>query len=497
MKQIYNPFLPLNEYIPDGEPHVFGDRVYLYGSHDKEGGETFCMLDYVVYSAPVTDLTDWKYEGVIYSSSQDPNNDGRRIYMYAPDVVKGNDNRYYLYYALAGDERQGGQFEGPISVAVCDTPAGKFEYHGDVQFPDGTPLKRMIPFDPGVINDDGVIRLYYGWALHIGRPRTPIGLAIITKVMQKMFNKTKKEIMEEPDGIMGANTIELDDDMITVKSDIKRIVPGRIAAEGTSFEEHAFFEASSIRKIKDTYYFIYSSHLMHELCYTTSKYPDRDFVFGGTIVSSGDIGLKERKASDRINVTGNNHGSIEQINGNWYVFYHRHTHNSSFSRQACAEKITIKPDGSIAQVGITSCGLNGGPLATKGEYPASIYSILTDRSMKHMIVGQIRAPKPCMTDRNNERFVTNIKNGVIIGYKYFMFNGSVDLNLKIRGKGMGAFLIKTALNGESIGEISVKPGPDWKSFGIPIDLYGEYPLILQYKGSGMVEFLSFSFVIQP
>ena len=41
MKQAYNPFLPAWEYIPDGEPHVFGDRVYLFGSHDKEAGETF------------------------------------------------------------------------------------------------------------------------------------------------------------------------------------------------------------------------------------------------------------------------------------------------------------------------------------------------------------------------------------------------------------------------------------------------------------------------
>lgn len=494
MKQIYNPFLPLNEYIPDGEPHVFDDRVYLYGSHDKEGGETFCMLDYVVFSAPVTDLKDWKYEGVIYSSSQDPNNDGRRIYMYAPDVVKGNDGRYYLYYALAGDERQGGQFDGPISVAVCDTPAGKYKYHGDVQFPDGTPLKRMIPFDPAVINDDGVIRLYFGWALHIGRPRNPITRAILTKVMQKIFNKTKKEILEEPLGIMGANVLELDSDMITVKSDIKRIVPGRIDAKGTSFDRHAFFEASSIRKINGTYYFIYSSHHMHELCYATSYYPDRDFVFGGTIISSGDIGLYGRKARDRINVTGNNHGSIEHINGEWYVFYHRHTHNATFSRQACAEKISIKEDGSIDQVGITSCGLNGGPLASRGEYPAPICSMLTDGKMKHMSVGKMRKPKPCMTDRNDERFITNIKNGVIIGYKYFKFNGAVELNLKIRGKGKGSFLIKTDLKGRRIGEIPVKPVSDWKSFGVQIDLSGEHPLILQFKGSGMIEFLSFSFV---
>ncbi len=494
MKQIFNPFLPLNEYIPDGEPHVFGDRVYIYGSHDKEGGETFCMLDYVVYSAALSDLRDWKYEGVIYSSSQDPNNDGRRIYMYAPDVVKGSDGRYYLYYALAGDERRGGGFDGPISVAVCDTPAGKFEYHGDVRFPDGTPVKRMIPFDPAVINDDGVIRLYYGWALNFPIPKDPIGRAVIMKVMRKMFNKTKSEILNEPQGIMGANTVELEDDMLTVKSDIKRIVPGRNASDGTSFAGHAFFEASSIRKINDTYYFIYSSHLMHELCYATSKYPDRDFVFGGTIVSSGDIGLNGRKTKDRINATGNNHGSIEQINGEWYVFYHRHTHNSSFSRQACAEKITIENDGSIAQVEITSCGLNGGPLVARGEYPAPICSMLSDGKMKHMTVGRLRAPKPCMSDRNDERFITNIRKGVIIGYKYFKFDGASMLNLKIRGKGKGAFLIKTDLNGESIGEIPVTPGTNWKSFGVSINLSGEYPLFLQYKGSGMLDFLSFSFV---
>ena len=52
-----NPFLPLNEYIPDGEPHVFGDRVYLYGSHDQARSDRFCVQDYTVWSAPVDDLT--------------------------------------------------------------------------------------------------------------------------------------------------------------------------------------------------------------------------------------------------------------------------------------------------------------------------------------------------------------------------------------------------------------------------------------------------------
>ena len=86
-KQVYNPFLPIYECVPDGEPHVFGDRVYLYGSHDKEGGETFCMLDYTTYSAPVTDLSDWRCEGTIYRADQDPAYPTDRKFMYAPDVV--------------------------------------------------------------------------------------------------------------------------------------------------------------------------------------------------------------------------------------------------------------------------------------------------------------------------------------------------------------------------------------------------------------------------
>ena len=70
-KQVFNPYLPSWEYIPDGEPHVFGDRVYLYGSHDMYSGWGYCLGDYVCYSASVYDLTDWRYEGVIYTKDSD------------------------------------------------------------------------------------------------------------------------------------------------------------------------------------------------------------------------------------------------------------------------------------------------------------------------------------------------------------------------------------------------------------------------------------------
>lgn len=100
-QQVFNPYLPSWEYIPDGEPHVFGDRVYIYGSHDKYNGKTFCMNDYVCWSAPMDNLKEWKYEGVIWKKSDDPTNiKGAFKEMYAPDVVQGNDGRYYLYYFM-------------------------------------------------------------------------------------------------------------------------------------------------------------------------------------------------------------------------------------------------------------------------------------------------------------------------------------------------------------------------------------------------------------
>lgn len=52
-----NPYLPSWEYIPDGEPRVFGDRVYVYGSHDRVDCERFCDYKLKVWSASVHDLS--------------------------------------------------------------------------------------------------------------------------------------------------------------------------------------------------------------------------------------------------------------------------------------------------------------------------------------------------------------------------------------------------------------------------------------------------------
>lgn len=413
--QIYNPFLPLYEYIPDGEPHVFGDRVYHYGSHDKEGGDTFCMLDYVCYSAPVDDLTDWRYEGVIYQAKQDPRYPAPQ-YMYAPDVVQGNDGRFYLYYCMGGDYGQEG-YQGPVSVAVCDTPAGQYEYLGVVKNPDGSPMLKYICFDPAVLNDDGTIRLYYGTQYDYEERDDFLTNDFYLQDEIQMFGRSREEILSYPDSIMGPVMAVLSDDMLTVKEEAKHIIPYRV--KGTSFEAHPFFEGSSMRKVGKKYYFIYSSWQNHELCYATSDQPDRDFVFGGTIVSNGDIGYRGRDTQHKLNMTGTTHGSIIEINGQWYVFYHRLTHKSDYSRQACAEKIRILEDGSIPQAEMTSCGLNDGPLSAEGTYPAVIACNLTNGHMPHGSNSVFQISFPNVTHKGQERFIAEIEDNTLIGYKYF------------------------------------------------------------------------------
>lgn len=484
-QQAFNPYLPSYEYIPDGEPHVFGDRVYLFGSHDKERGESYCMLDYVGWSAPVDDLSDWSCSGVIYSPQQDPLYGEEMKYLYAPDVVQGNDGRYYLYYCMAGWRGKGG-YSNPVSVAVCDKPDGHYKYLGIVRNPDGTPLTRYICFDPAVINDNGTIRLYYG-SNYPWFDKLPFRW-MREQAISIMSGRTREQIRAVPEGVMGAYHVELADDMLTVKTEPKRIDN---AISGADYSKHSFFEGASIRKAGDTYYFVWSSILNHELCYATSKYPDRDFQYGGTIVSNGDVGFHGRKARDRLNHTGTTHGGIEQINGQWYVFYHRLTHNSDYCRQACAEPITIADDGSIVQVEVTSCGLNGDPLKAIGTYPASICCNLTNGRMKHGSNGNRKSKEPCMTSSEDERYLTNIKDQTLVGYKYFAFEGAVKVSVKYRGSA-GSLAVMTEPR-KPLAVIPLEQTDRWTdSPAVSVAAYGEKPLYFQYHGRGKLELLEFT-----
>ncbi|MBO4386373.1 MAG: family 43 glycosylhydrolase [Treponema sp.] len=299
-----NPYMPLWEHVPDGEPRVFefnGEkRVYLYGSHDTLRTE-YCGPDQVVWSAPVDDLTNWTCHGVCYTST-----DGSILY--APDVVQKGDT-FYLYAAEAKGSR--------IMLATSKNPAGPFT----------NPVKTELAFDPGIlVDDDGRVYAYWGFC--------------------KQY------------------CAELNDDMATIKKEtlrenvIKHSITQWSPDDGMADEEDAFFEASSPRKVFGKYVLIYSKRYytprpkygVYEDCngFLSFKYSDTplgDFKMGGDISFNGGELIPSGDGNSFMTYRwGNNHGSIMNVNGQWYVFYHRQTGTDEFSRQAMIECVDVAMD---------------------------------------------------------------------------------------------------------------------------------------------------------
>lgn len=473
----FNPYLPSYEYVPDGEPRVFGDRLYVYGSHDAFNGSDFCVNDYVCWSAPLGDLGNWRYEGVIYRKEQDPRNPEGKMHMCAPDCVQGPDGRYYLYYQLHALQC--------TSVAVADSPTGPFAFYGYVQHPDGTPWGEKkgdsFAFDPGVlVDDDGKVYCYVGFS--------PEGF--LRTVFKLRGNR-----------VDGSVCLALDGDMKTVVGGERPIVPGSKRSKGTGFAGHGFFEASSIRKIGGRYCYVYSSELSHELCYALSDRPDGGFVYGGTLVSIADIGYAGNRQP--LNYTGNTHGGMVQLNGDWYIFYHRQTNKQKCARQGCAEKLTVLPDGSIPQAEVTSCGLNGGPLPGTGTYEARIACNLSGKK------GTCKSDEARKVDKNNDlpyftqsgedreangdQYIANLKDGAWCGFKYFAFDAeSQGLTITIRGTGRGQLQVYTDRAKAPVAQIDVTPSEDWTAFSGPLSVSaGTWPLYFVFAGEGAVDFLRF------
>ncbi|MBQ8107351.1 MAG: family 43 glycosylhydrolase [Ruminococcus sp.] len=347
-----NPFLPLWEYVPDGEPRVFGDRVYIYGSHDRVGGDQFCDFKMKVWSAPINDLNNWVCHGDCFRTKdgerpRDPDWTQREIY--APDVVE-KDGKYYLFSYIVGSKG---------AVGVSDKPEGPFKCLGQYIYDKDTLVGDDGTFnDAGVLVDhDGKVYIYYGFTQ--------------------------------------SNMNELDPaDMRTVLRDsyMRPVMPDTDDAP----EEIRFFEASSIRRIGDKYYFIYSPHKGSRLAYAISDSPRGPFEYKGYIVDNS-----------QDYPGGNDHGSIACINGQWYIFYHRMTNNTIMSRRACVEKITILPDGTIPPVEMTSLGFEDS-LDPYKITPCEIACVLKG--------GCFVTEKDIFT-----RVITNITHGSVFGYKYFDF----------------------------------------------------------------------------
>lgn len=367
-----NPYLPGCEYIPDGEPRVFGDRIYIYGSHDHPASDSFCDYCLKVWSAPISDLGSWKCHGEVFRTTDAPYHLSDTSWtegpLFAPDVVE-KDGEYYLYAYIFGAKG---------CVAVSSKPEGPFELLAqyDYGIPEDCCCNGWF-IDPGVlVDDDG--RVYVSW------------------------------------GFERSYAIELNDDMYSTKDEtlVRDVIP--------TDKPFGFFEACSMRKIGDTYYMIYSGKPGSCLCYATSDKPLGPYTYRGVIIDNG----KDYPG-------GNNHGSICEINGQWYIFYHRMTNGTIMSRRGCVEKIEILEDGSIPEVSMTSLGFSES---------LNPYEITRAELACVLKGGALITERDIFT-----RTVTGITEGCVIGYRYFDFGEDesctpVMLFVRTRGNGCKALL---------------------------------------------------------
>ncbi len=469
-QQAMNPYLPLWEYIPDGEPRIFGDRLYVYGSHDFAGGERgFCPGDYVVWSAPISDLSDWKYEGISYPRATDnPEDEGDGLP--APDCVQGSDGRYYLYYNRGASDACG--------VAVSDKPQGPFTFLANVAFPDGSHPKTKM-FDPGVlVDDDGRIYLFTGFVPTPGSP---------------WINVAGKYNLG----------FELEPDMHTIKSGPVEVLPGCLAAQNTEFEDHGFYEASSPRKIGGRYYLVYSSEQSHDLCYPVSDTPLTGYRYVGVLVSNADIGYR----GNQIPKTpyGNTHGGLVKIGNQWYIFYHRQTHGIECCRQGCADPILLDENGVFHQAEMTSCGLNGGPLQGLGSYNACYACNLTHASIgkeRLTIRTCVRDVQPHLYEEASPdgdpakalHYLANMQDGACAGFKYFALGQATKLSLKLRAAAAGT--MEVYLDEECTRPAACLPfsaSEDWQTvtgdFAAPV---GTAPLFFRLRCAGRADWMEFA-----
>lgn len=474
-KQAFNPYLPGWEYVPDGEPHVFGTRLYVYGSHDRFGGSSYCMEPYVCWSAPVDDLSDWTCHGVIYTGKGDPLNETGTRLMFAPDAAEHH-GKYYLYYGLDS--------AAAISAAVSDRPEGPYAFYGNVHHKDGQiwGLKQgdRRQFDPCIfVDDDGEIYLYSGFSA------TP-------QVMERIRKKTKAaQAGDVQVSSEGSWVVRLEDDMLTLKTEPKMLLPGVSNAEGTGFEGHEFFEASSMRKFNGRYYAVYSSVKGHELCYAVSDKPDGGFVYQGVLHSNGNLGISQKPQY----YYANNHGSLVQVRGEYYIFGHRHTNYTQYQRQGVAERLCMNPDGTFGQAEMTSCGLNGKPLSGKGEYPAYIACVL--RSKDGACKADVSIDKsshPAVTqDDKKQPFITNIQDGTVIGYKYFELQGLKAVSITVKAEDACTVSVRAHADGADLAVISVDACKEWTQFAAPVHAAdGRTALYLVHHGKGALSLKSFT-----
>lgn len=440
-----NPYLPLWEHLPDGEPRVFEDpdnpgkyRVYIIGSHDVRF-DSYCGADIRMWSAPVDDLTDWRDEGPIFTYHIQNQWD----VMYAPDLVeikkKDGTKEYYLYPHSRGQNRE---------AMVCKGSR-----------PDG-------PFTPVNLNEDGT-RTVPGSFLGFD---PSIFVENITDP-----NDPDYEIGFRAYGFWGfqrSSAAQLDQNTMYSVRPGTEIIPYFIPAssrygavkdpEGTTYPalykeqkptEFNFFEASSIRQVGNKYVMIFSGYSGPDyglgssnstLRYAYGDSPLGPWRSGGVLVDSRGVVLNQDGSKLQTTNAGHNtHGSLQEINGQWYVFYHRPPRGFGFARQAMVAPVAIqwdeKPVAEGGKVVITgydpysadntwTAKASNGDAYTGAEVTSEGFQIFGLDPYKYYSAGYACYLSNVGSQQDSwdiwdNNMPISVQGGDIIGYKYFGFGG--------------------------------------------------------------------------
>lgn len=408
-----NPFLPLWEHIPDGEPYVFDDpdnpgkrRVYIYGSHDTHR-DSYCGDDLVVWSAPVEDLSDWRCDGVIFESIVD----GKPDTLFAPDVAlvttKNGGKKYYLYPNNQSWGRGG-------MAAVSSRPDGGFKVcnlrAGNESETDG-----CLGFDPAVLaDDDGCAYGYWGFRHSEWARLDPDTMATLMAGETAHSNIPSWDEQE-------ADGYDPSEYNIVIDENVRK---------------WGFFEASSIRKVGNKYVFIYSRNgrpeeptgkNYNQLAYGYSDSPCGPWKWGGIIVDAQGEAVKSPSGGyDRSFQGGNTHGSICEIDGRWYVFYHRNV--KPFARQAMAEPIEVEWDWEPVSLG-GGVRISTAEVTTSGFYADGMNPYKKVKAARACYLRFGGRLEPVYDKNADAAPIFDLPNGAVVGFKYFNF----DIEPRSRG----------------------------------------------------------------
>ena len=445
-----NPYLPLWEHLPDGEPRVFEDpdqpgklRAYIIGSHDLTY-TAYCGPDIRMWSAPVEDLSQWRDEGPIFTWFVD----GQWDTMFAPDLVEVKDKAtgkktYYLYPHSRGWRRV------PM-VCKSDRPDGPFTPINLTE--DGRQCLpgSLIDFDPSVFIENITDKKDPDYGIGF-RAYVFYGFQHSTAVeLDQKTMYSKREGTEPIDPFIPASS--RDGKLLDKEgSEYKALYKGQNPLDFN------FFEASSIRQVGNKYVMVFSGYSGKEyglgntnsaLRYAYGDSPLGPWRSGGVLVDSRGVVLNEDGSKlIETNFAHNTHGSIQEINGQWYVFYHRPPRGFGNARQSMVAPVKIewdkKPVAKGGQVRITDYD----PFAPNNEWTAKAsdgneYTGAEVTSEGFQIFGlppynYYSAGYACfvygpnsnqwMQDNhdvwNNSMDLAGIQNGGIIGFKYFGFGG--------------------------------------------------------------------------